>query len=73
VAKSKPKKLFIEPRETGFAVLRPNAQRASFIEPTQKAAERRAKRMDPEAGIEVSRVRRTRKGVRGQWRSGDKI
>jgi|HubBroStandDraft_4_1064222.scaffolds.fasta_scaffold199468_2 hypothetical protein len=68
MAKKIQHKFFIEPRPSGFAVLRPGAKRASAIEPTQKAAEKRALEIDPEAGLDVSRVRRTGKGGPDQWR-----
>ena len=68
MSKGKPHKFFIEQRENGFAVMRPGAQRASAIEPTQKAAERRAHQLDPEAGLDVSRVRKTKVGHPDQWR-----
>ena len=68
MATKKPHKVFIEPRENGFAVLRPGAKRASAIEPTQKAAEKRAREIDPDAGLDVSRVKRTNKGGPDQWR-----
>jgi hypothetical protein len=61
-------KLYIEPRDSGFAVLREGAQRASFIEPTQAKAEKRALKMDPTAGLDVSRVKYTKRGKPGQFR-----
>jgi hypothetical protein len=68
MAKRKQHKFFIEPRDNGFAVLRPGAKRASAIESTQKAAERRALEIDPNAGLDVSRVKRTKQGGPDQWR-----
>jgi hypothetical protein len=68
MAKRQPHKFFIEPRPNGFAVLRPGAKRASAIEPTQKAAERRALEIDPRAGLDVSRVRHTTRGRPDQFR-----
>jgi hypothetical protein len=68
MAKKQQHKFFIEPRPNGFAILRPGAQRASAIEPTQAAAERRALAIDPEAGLDVSRVRHTKRGHPNQFR-----
>jgi hypothetical protein len=71
MAKGKPNKIFIEPRDNGFAAIRQGNEKASFIEPTQRAAEIRARKMDPDAGIDVSRVRHTSKGGPDQWRKAD--
>lgn len=69
----KPHKFFIERRDDGYAVLRPGAKRASAIEPTQRAAERRALEIDPRAGIDLSRVRTTSKGKPDRWRKRDRF
>lgn len=71
MGKAKPHKIFIERRENGYAAIRQGAKRASFIEPTQGAAERRALKMDPEAGLDVSRVKYTSRGKPDQWRRRD--
>lgn len=59
---------FIERHEEGYKVLRPNAERASAIEPTQQQAIERAKQIDPNATVHVERVRNTDKGTRDHWR-----
>lgn len=60
---------FIEKRPDGtFAVERPNSQRASAIENTQKAAIDRAQQIDSKATIHVARVRHTSKGHPDQFR-----
>jgi hypothetical protein len=72
MAAKKSHKIFIEPRENGFAAIRQGADRASFIEPTQRAAEKRALKMDPQAGLDVSRVKYTSKGKPDQFRKRDR-
>jgi len=63
------KKLFIEKRDDGdFAIRKPNSQRASDIQPTQKEAIERAKQLNPDATIQVERVRNTEGGNRDKWR-----
>jgi hypothetical protein len=67
---SKNSEFFIEKRRDGsFAVERPNSQRASAIEETQKAAIGRAKQIDPNATVHVARVKHTSKGKPDQWRT----
>ena len=64
------KRIFIEQRPNGdFAVLRPNAKRASAVLPTQKAALQRAAKIEPGVKPIVERVRHTTKGKPDQWRS----
>jgi hypothetical protein len=60
---------FIEKRPQGdFAVRRPNSERASAVESTQKDAIARAKGMNPDATIHVERVRNTDVGHPDKWR-----
>lgn len=63
-------KLFIERREKegDYAIRRPGSDRASGIADTQWEAIEQARRMDPDASIEVERVRNTDVGGRDQWR-----
>ena len=63
------KKLFIERRPEGdYAVRRPNAGRASAVEPTQAQAIDRAREIDPASPVLVERVRNTSAGQRDKWR-----
>jgi uncharacterized protein YdaT len=63
------KKLFIEKRDDGdYAIRKPNSKRASDIQPTQKEAIERAKQLNPDATIQVERVRNTEGGNRDKWR-----
>lgn len=63
------KKLFIERRPEGdYAVRKPDAGRASAVEPTQAEAIERARELDPNAPILVERVRNTPVGRRDKWR-----
>ena len=63
-------KLFIERREKegDFAIRRPDSDRASGIADTQAEAIERAREIDPNATIEVERVRNTDRGGRDKWR-----
>jgi hypothetical protein len=63
-------KLFIERREKegDYAIRRPDSDRASGIEDTQAEAIERAREIDPNATIEVERVRNTTRGSRDHWR-----
>jgi Uncharacterized protein conserved in bacteria (DUF2188) len=62
-------KLFIEQREQGdYAVRRPNSERASAVERTQREAIDRAAQIDRNAQILVERVRNTSVGGRDKWR-----
>jgi len=72
MGKKQPHKLFIEARDNGFVIMRPGAERASFVLPTQRQAEQKATKMDPNAGIDVSRVRKTSQGRPDQWRKRDR-
>jgi hypothetical protein len=72
MAKKQPNKMFIEKRGPHeYAVLRPNAKRASAIESTQRAAEHRAREIAPGAAIEPARVKHTKAGRPDQWRRAD--
>ncbi len=63
------KQLFVERRPQGdYAVRKPNAERASAVEPTQKAAIERARELSPGKQPLVERVRNTDTGGRDQWR-----
>ncbi|GAB0113716.1 DUF2188 domain-containing protein [Acidisoma sp. C75] len=61
---------FIEKRRDSgdFAVRRPNSNRASAIEGTQKEAIERARQMNPGATIHVERVRNVSTGHPDKWR-----
>jgi hypothetical protein len=63
-------RFFIERREEegDYAIRRPNSDRASGIADTQRKAIERARAMDPDATIEVERVRDTDRGGRDKWR-----
>ena len=63
-------RFFIERREKqgDYAIRRPDSNRASGIEDTQAEAIERAREMDPNATIEVERVRDTNRGGRDKWR-----
>jgi hypothetical protein len=69
MAKS-PKELYVERREKekDYAIRRPDADKASGVEPTQAEAIERARELDPDAAIHVERVRNTSKGGRDKWR-----
>jgi uncharacterized protein DUF2188 len=61
--------LFVERRDEGdYAVRRPNSDRASAVEPTQKDAIDRARELNPNAAIHVERVRNTPRGSPDKWR-----
>ena len=64
-------KLFIERREGegDYAIRRPGADRISGHEPTQAEAIERAREIDPDATIQVERVRNTEGGHRDKWRN----
>jgi hypothetical protein len=63
------KKVFVERRPEGdYAVRKPNAERASAVEPTQGAAIDRAREMNPGKSVLVERVRNTSGGKRDKWR-----
>jgi Uncharacterized protein conserved in bacteria (DUF2188) len=63
-------KLFIERREKegDYVIRRPGSDRASGREDTQADAIDRAREIDPNAAIEVERVRNTNRGSRDKWR-----
>ena len=61
---------FIERRPEGdYAVRKANSERASAVAPTQAEAIEKAKTLNPEATIEVERVRDTETGGRDKWRA----
>jgi hypothetical protein len=61
--------LFVERRPQGdYAVRRPNADRASAVEPTQAEAIERAREMNPGKAPLVERVRHTDVGKPDRWR-----
>jgi hypothetical protein len=63
------KNIYIEPRANGqFAVMRPNAKRASALCDTQAQAIRTAKVMFPDVKPDVARVRATQGGRPDQFR-----
>jgi hypothetical protein len=60
---------YIERRGDGdYAVRRGGAERASAIEPTQRAAIERAHEIDPGRAVHVERVRTTSFGQPNRWR-----
>ena len=63
-------RFFIERREKegDYAIRRPGSDRASGIADTQLKAIEQARRIDPNATIEVERVRDTTRGGRDKWR-----
>lgn len=63
-------KLFIERREDegDYAIRRPSAERISGHELTQAEAIERAREIDPNATVQVERVRNTSIGHRDKWR-----
>ena len=62
--------LFIERRQQGdYAIRRPGSERASAVEPTQKAAIERARELNPKATPMVERVRDTKGGHPNKWRT----
>jgi hypothetical protein len=62
-------RLFVEQRpQGGFAVRKPNSERASAVLPTQSAAIQRARELNPNAQPLVERVRHTSVGKPDQWR-----
>ena len=65
---TKKNEFFVERHTDGYKVLRPNADRASAVETTQRQAIERAKQIDPKATVHVERVRNTDKGTRDHWR-----
>ncbi len=63
------KKMYVERRPEGdYAVRRPNAERASAVEPTQTKAIERARELNPGIAPHVERVRDTSVGGRDKWR-----
>ena len=63
------REFFIERREQGdYAVRKPNSERASDVQPTQREAIASARELDPNATIHVERVRHTETGGPDKWR-----
>lgn len=61
--------VYIEQRDDGkYAVKRANAERASAVTDTQRAAIDEAKRMFPDVKPDIERVRHTKVGEPDQWR-----
>ena len=61
--------VYIEPRDDGtFAVMKPNAERASAIRNTQAEAIAAAKEMFPDVKPDIARVRHTGQGSPDQFR-----
>jgi hypothetical protein len=54
------KNLFIEQHKDGYAILRGGVKEPLAVEPTQDAAIEEARKLDPDAGIHVERVRKFR-------------
>ena len=53
-----------------YAVIKPNAERASAVLPTQAEAIERAREISPNTRPDVERVRYTSGGKPDQWRKG---
>jgi hypothetical protein len=63
------KRIYVECRPEGdYAVRRPDADRASAVEPTQREAIERARELNPGIAPHVERVRNTVAGGRDKWR-----
>ena len=63
--------IFVERRGIRqYAVVKPDAERASAILPTQAKAIERAKEISPNTRQDVERVRYTSVGKPDQWRKG---
>ncbi len=63
------KELYVEHREDGdYAIRRPGSDRASDVRDTQSDAIDRARDIEPDAAIQVERVRNTNRGSRDKWR-----
>jgi uncharacterized protein YdaT len=61
---------FIERRKDGdYAIRKPDSERASDIQRTQKEAIERARQLNENATIHVERVRHTEKGKPDKWRN----
>jgi DNA-binding transcriptional regulator YdaS (Cro superfamily) len=64
------KEIYVEQRPAGdYAVRRPDSERASAIERTQRGAIERAREIAPSAAIHVERVRHTNRGRPDEWRN----
>lgn len=63
------KRIYVERRPQGdYAVRRPDADRASAVEPTQREAIERARELNPGVAPHVERVRYTSRGRPDHWR-----
>jgi hypothetical protein len=62
-------RIYVERRPQGdYAVRRPDADRASAVEPTQREAIERARELNPGVAPHVERVRYTDRGKPDKWR-----
>jgi hypothetical protein len=62
-------RLYVERRPQGdYAVRKPNSERASAVEPTQRQAIERARELNPGRSPDVERVRNTTQGHPDKWR-----
>jgi hypothetical protein len=62
-------RFYIERRPDGdWAVRRGDSERASTVAPTQEEAIQKARKLDPNAAIDVERIRDTKSGKRDKWR-----
>lgn len=62
-------KFFIEKRKQGdYAIRKPNSERSSDVQPTQRDAIERAKELNPDAIIHIERVRHSEGGNPDKWR-----
>ena len=66
------KNLFIEQHKDGYAILRGGVKEPLAVEPTQDAAIEKARKLDPDAAIDVERVRNVEGGGRDKWRRVDR-
>lgn len=63
------KRMYVERRPQGdYAVRRPDSERASAIEPTQREAIERSRQLNPGVAPHVERVRHTSRGTPDKWR-----
>jgi hypothetical protein len=63
------KRIYVERRPDGdYAVRRPDSDRASAVEPTQREAIDRARELNRGVAPHVERVRNTVRGRRDHWR-----
>lgn len=66
---TKDRRFYVEQRTQGdYAVRRADSERASAVEPTQREAIQRARKLNPGVAPHVERVRNTVRGKRDHWR-----